>query len=619
MADAAVISVDPPLFPAADYDSGLSTPPFDTAFFSEDANRNDAVIDDLDFGFDFDFSFDDLYLPSPVELDDLLNPTKIQEFGSQPGEDATFSQFASNVDQFRAVSNSVSSELRHISGDADFSCNPSSNGSGLLNPVSLELESQQISGYLNVPSPESKGSNPETSEDCGGDMKVPNMSSPESRGSGNCRSNVSADSNNCATRSVSSSADLNDKFNRIRVVSQKVKLEDPSRRKVNSSLKRKKDSENLPNNDVESNQCKKSNFNSTNSNKNNDNGGLSEEEEKKKTRLMRNRDSAQLSRQRKKHYVEELEEKVKMMHSTIQDLNVKISYFVAENATLRQQVGSGGSVLPPPMAPPPPGIYPHPAMMYPWMPCAPPYMMKQGSQVPLLPIPRLKPQLPVQEPKASKKTENKKNEGPKTKKVAGVSFLGLLFFFMLFGCLVPMVNVRYGGVRETLTGGESYARDEFYAKHHGRVLMVNGTVYGEKYGDERDLSSKNNVHGDQIGHDNIGKPMCNESEPLVASLYVPRNDKLVKIDGNLIIHSVLASEKAISSHEKGGADNVLVLGNFGPPVPVPIPGVRIDGVRHSHLKALGTGSDVVGRKPNATNGGLQQWFREGLAGMGSTW
>ncbi|KAL6539749.1 hypothetical protein OROHE_011520 [Orobanche hederae] len=567
MADAAVIFVDPPLFPAADYDSGLSTPPFDTAFFSEDGNRNDAVIDDLDFGFDFDFdfSFDDLYLPSPVELDDLLNPTKIQEFGSQPGEDATFSQFTSSLDQFRAVSNSVSSELRDISGDADFSCDPSSNGSGLLNPASLELELQQISGYLNVPSPESKGSNPETSENCGVDMKVPNMSSPESRGSGNCRSNVSEDSNNCATRS----------------------------------------------------KCKKSNFNSTNSNKNNDNGGLSEEEEKKRTRLMRNRDSAQLSRQRKKHYVEELEEKVKMMHSTIQDLNVKISYFVAENATLRQQVGSGGSVLPPPMAPPPPGIYPHPAMMYPWMPCAPPYMMKQGSQVPLVPIPRLKPQLPVQEPKASKKTENKKNEGPKTKKVAGVSFLGLLFFFMLFGCLVPMVNVRYGGVRETLTGGESYARDEFYAKHHGRVLMVNGTVYGEKYGDERDLSSKNNVHGDQIGHDNIGKPMCNESEPLVASLYVTRNDKLVKIDGNLIIHSVLASEKAISSHEKGGADNVLVLGNFGPPVPVP--GVRIDGVRHSHLKALETGSDVVGRKPNATNGGLQQWFREGLAGMGSTW
>ncbi|KAL6532862.1 hypothetical protein OROGR_013822 [Orobanche gracilis] len=614
MADAAVISVDSPMFAAADYDSGLSTSPFDTAFFPEGGNRNDAVIDDFDF--DFDFAFHDLYHPSPDEIDDLLNPTEIQEFSSQPGEGATFFQFASNVDQFRAVSNSVSSELRHICGDADFSCDPSSNGFGLLNTASLGLEShsQQISGYVNVPSPESKGSNPETSENCGGDTKVLNMSSPEYPGSGNCGSNGSDDSNNCATRSVSSSSDLNNKSKRIRVVSQKVKLEDPSRRKVSSSLKRKNDSESLLNNDVESNQCKKSNFNSMNSNKNNNNSGLSEEVEKRKTRLMRNRDSAQLSRQRKKHYVEELEEKVKMMHSTIQDLNMKISYIVAENATLRQQVGSGGSVPPPPMAPPPPRIYPHPAMIYPWMPCAPPYMMKQGSQVPLVPIPRLKPQLPVQAPKANKKTENKKNEGPKTKKVAGVSFLGLLFFFMLFGCLVPMVNVRYGGVRETLTGGESYASDEFYDKHHGRVLMVNETVYGEKYGDGRDFSSENSVHGDQIGHDNVGKPMCNESEPLVVSLYVPRNDKLVKIDGNLIIYSVLASEKAISSHEKRGADTVLMVpGDFGPPVPVP--GVRIDGVRHSYLKALGTGSaDMVGKKPNTTDGGLQQWFQEGLAG-----
>ncbi|GFP83813.1 tgacg-sequence-specific DNA-binding protein tga-1b [Phtheirospermum japonicum] len=596
MADATVIAVDPPPLPTTDYDSGLSVPPFDTAFFSQGDNQNDAVMADIDF----DFSFDDLYIPSADELDDLLNPVQVQDFGFPSGQDAYFPQIAPSVDQFHAVANSDSSELRLVSGDADYSCDHSSNGSGVRNSASLGLE--QIPGYLNVPSPESNGSNRETSEDCGGDAKVSNWPSPESQGSGNCESNVSEDSNNCATRSVSNSPNLNTKSVRMGVGNQKVKLDEQSKSMSNSSLlKRKKYSEELPYNAVESSKCKKSNCNLENSNNDNNDSVLSEEDVKRKARLVRNRESAQLSRQRKKHYVEELEEKVKTMHSTIQDLNVKISYFMAENATLRQQMGSGGggAAPPPPMAPPPPGMYPHSAMMYPWMPYPPPYMMKQGSQVPLVPIPRLKPQQTVQVPKASK---NKKNEGPKTKKVAGVSFLGLLFFVMLLGGLVPMVNLRYGGVRETLTGGESYVGGGSYEKHHGRVLMVNGTSYG----DGRDFSSKLNPDG--------SVQSCNGSEPLVASLYVPRNDKLVKIDGNLIIHSVLASEKSVSAHgEGGGGDTGLAVhGNLGPSVPVP--GMLIGG-RLPQLKALGPGSaDEVGKKLNATDGRLQQWFREGLAG-----
>ncbi|KAI3472391.1 hypothetical protein Pfo_029512 [Paulownia fortunei] len=584
MADATVVSVDAPPLPTTDYDSGLSVPPLDTAFFSQHLigndgaqgdNQNDFVMDDLDF----DFSFDDLYFPSADELDDLLNPTEVIEFDSQLGEDANFPQFAPNVNQFNAVFKSTSSELRHISGDGDFSGDRSSNGSGVLNSASPGLESHQISGYLNVPSPESNGSNRGISENCGGDPKVLNCPSPESRGSGNCGSNVSEDSNNCVPRSVSSSPNSNNRSIKIGVVNQKVKLEEPSKNNVNGSLlKRKKDCEDLPNNTVESriNKYGKSNCNSDNNNDNN--GGLSEEEEKRKARLMRNRDSAQLSRQRKKHYVEELEDKVKMMHSTIQDLNAKISYFMVENATLRQQMGGGGAV-------PPPGMYPHPAMMYPWMPCAPPYMMKpQGSQVPLVPIPRLKPQQLAQAPKVSKKVESKKKEGPKTKKVAGVSFLGLLFFIMLFGGLAPMVNMRYGGVREILTGGESFVGVGFYEKHYGRVLMVNGTDSGEKYGDRMDFSGKRSVHcGQRVVR------LCNGTEPLVASLYVPRNDKLIKIDGNLIIHSVLASEKAMSSHGKGGGETGLAVpGDLGPSIPVP--GVRRNGARHPHLKALGSGS-----------------------------
>ncbi|GER25969.1 BZIP transcription factor family protein [Striga asiatica] len=526
MADTTVIAVDHPPLTIDDYDSGLSVPPFDTDFFSQGAQgdgQNDAVVDDLDF----DFSFDDLYLPSPDELDDLLNPSQIQEF-------------AAHVDQFPV----------HILGEG---CNLgyiSSDDAGISNSGSPVLEPHQIPGHLSVPSPESNGSNHETPENCNDDVKVTSWPSPESRGSDICGSNVSKESKNRINRSVDFSPSPNNSMsNETAMANQKAKSEELSKMKIrSSSLKRKKDSENPEN-----------------SNSSNNNGVLSEEDEKRKARLMRNRESAQLSRQRKKHYVEELEEKVKMMQSTIQDLNTKVAYFMAENTTLRQQMGGNISA-------PPPGMYPPPSMMmYPWMPC-PPYVTKQGSQVPLVPIPRLKPQQPAQAPlKAPKKVENKKGERPtKIKKVASVSFLGILFFFMLFGCLVPIFNVRYGGVRDTLTIGGSY--DGVFEEHHnGRVLMMNGT------------RSRDNV-----------------TEPLVASLYVPRNDKLVKIDGNLIIHSVLASERTVSSSEDTA---IAVRGGLSHTVRVP------------ELRAIGSGSaDRVERKLSATDGKIQQWFQEGLAG-----
>ena len=158
---------------------------------------------------------------------------------------------------------------------------------------------------------------------------------------------------------------------------------------------------------------------------------VNEDEEKRKARLIRNRESAQRSRQRKKHYVEELENKVRIMHSTIAGLNNKISYMLAEHAALRQQLsGCGMCQLPPP------GMYPHPSMppmSYPWVPCAPYVVKSQGSQVPLVPILRLKPRQPASAAR-SKKNEGKKAVG-RTKKVASVSFLGLLFFITLFGGL----------------------------------------------------------------------------------------------------------------------------------------------------------------------------------------
>ncbi|XLS54924.1 hypothetical protein HN51_004679 [Arachis hypogaea] len=67
-------------------------------------------------------------------------------------------------------------------------------------------------------------------------------------------------------------------------------------------------------------------------------------------------------------------------------------------------------------------MYPHAAHMafmpYTWMPCAPYVVKPQGSQVPLVPIPKLKPQQPASS--KSKKSEGNKSE-VKTKKVASIS------------------------------------------------------------------------------------------------------------------------------------------------------------------------------------------------------
>lgn len=305
-----------------------------------------------------------------------------------------------------------------------------------------------------------------------------------------------------------------------------------------------------------------------------------DEDEKKKARLLRNRESAHLSRQRKKQYVEELEEKVKSMVSTIADLNGKISYFMTENASLRQQL-SGGVVGP--------AMYPMAPMPYPWMPCPPGYMnYSRGSNVPLVPIPRVRPQQPAPAPKVKK--PSKGDSKTKTKKVASVSLLGLLFFMLLFGGILPMVSVRYG------TAG-----NKFGAVHKGTVF---------KFDHGRVLQQSNSSNG-------------NTSEPLVASLYVPRNDRMVKIDGNLIIHSILASERAMASNSVEGPktseeETGLVVHGSHPPYPTPGPGSN--DWRHPHLdrnhngrqRALGSGSSDF--TPIGADGRLQQWFREGLAG-----
>ncbi|KAA8517357.1 hypothetical protein F0562_017637 [Nyssa sinensis] len=651
--------------------NSLPIPPLDPTIFSEDLTLPDNFISDLgafddDFE-DFDFTFDDLYLPS--ENEDFLTtfPASIEPAGSN-----TVQIYSDPIPNVPRVSNSPSpesdgfdqghseTEMCQISGDK------SSSGARVLNSPSpgpcqvSGSRSSNSSGILIVTSPESGGFNrecsPESGNKCSDVARVLNCPSPDweahnpevsgpssSQGSGNCGSSEalnypSPDSGNCA-RSVSSSPNF--AHNPINgFVDQNIKLEGLGN---NLLLKRKKENEDV-NSESRTSKYRRSNGVDS-ANPSHGLNATSQEEDKKKARLMRNRESAQLSRQRKKHHVEELEDKVRTMHSTIQDLNAKISYMMAENASLRQHL-SGGAMCQP--AVPPPGLYPHPPMApmgYPWMPC-PPYVVKpQGSQVPLVPIPRLKPPQPVL---ASKP---KKTEG-KTKKVASVSFLGLLFFILIFGGLVPMVNVKYGGMQNVVSGRPNYIGNSFYDQHRGKVLTVNSHLNGTdqnigtglsngKFSTGKDFTNSRHHEGghtrgagsnvepkEQGSHPFPGSNEFvhsgNTSEPLVASLYVPRNDKLVKIDGNLIIHSVLASEKAMASREAPGMKSdretgLAVARNLAPAIPV---SERNNG-RHPLMyrspterqRALASGAaEKDNLYSKMADGKLQQWFREGLAG-----
>ncbi|KQK06265.1 bZIP transcription factor 39 [Brachypodium distachyon] len=320
------------------------------------------------------------------------------------------------------------------------------------------------------------------------------------------------------------------------------------------------------------------------------------EDTRRAARLIRNRESAQLSRQRKKRYVEELEEKVKSMHSVINDLNSKISFIVAENATLRQQLSSGGGSCPPP------GVYPPapmPGMHFPWVPG---YALRpHGSHVPLVPIPRLKPQQSVSATKVTKKHENKKavdsKSKTKTKKVASVSLIGLLLFVLLFGAFVPGFNHNFG-----MRGGSDSTMFRSFGHPPGRVLSFTnhgkGTKGGSNNSDMIDVDSGMMMaNGDSTEQ----KHAPNSSETLPALLYVPRNGKHVKINGNLIIHSVLASEKAVahtaSKHNNGQSD-------------IDHKETSVAIARHLSLP----GNNMKPQEKSPVDGPLPQWFREGMAG-----
>ncbi|XP_074320530.1 bZIP transcription factor 17-like [Silene latifolia] len=527
---------------------GLPTPPLDDGFplFPElDDVTVDFGVDDFPFDVDFDLSFDDLSFADNLLQQPEPNSDPISYDVSEDPANPNFCNLGNNqtLDDVR-VYDSPSMEA-----------NPDPNSSAGSNVGCSKSNSGVYSG-----------------NSCDPDVSSSHLLINNNSNDNAINSDLSRQMTEIEEGKTSNQSYRNDNSN-------------DSSSKCVSKSKRKKGIEKDRAAETRSSKYRRSNSNVNatvlSSDDNLEGGG--DEDEKKKARLIRNRESAHLSRQRKKQYVEELEEKVKSMVSTITDLNGKISYFMAENATLRQQLAAGG------VGPP---TYPMAPMPYPWMGYPPAYMVKpHGSSVPLVPIPRWKPQQPTPAPKVKKSSERK------TKKVASVSLLGLLFFMLLFGGLVPMVNVRYGGVQK------------------GSVFMVDKHVDRLPHGDGRF------GHGRVVQELNSSKG-GNTSEPLVASLYVPRNDKLVKIDGNLIIHSVLASEKAMTSNMAVGPttseETSLAIHGSYPPYPTPGPGSNdwryphLDRNQNGRQRALPSGSTDF--TPVGSDGKLQQWFREGLAG-----
>lgn len=589
--------------------NNTALPSFDSFFNDSDP--------DLDFLGDFEITFDDLdNLPIPSETDDYLFHDACN---------------ADGVPISHVIDNSPESGASVVSGDQ------SPGVSRFLNLDSVadddEKENSVDVKVLSFSLPETENENTENSYR---EREESSNGPVSSQGSGNGGSGV-YEAMNSPERDVSS-------FHENENVKEDVKLEgsvvkgcDLKRKKENSHESAENRTSKCSRRSLSMERTEQQQFQQQ---AQSGFDGIEDEDEKRKARLMRNRESAQLSRQRKKHYVEELEEKVRSMHSTITDLSSKITYVMAENATLRQQL-SGGVMCPPPppgaaMYPPHPGMAPMP---YAWMPCAPYVVKPQGSQVPLVPIPRLKPQ-PTAAASKSKKSESKKSE-VKTKKVASISLLGLFFCIMLFGGLVPLVDFKFGGLVDNVSGRSSYVSDRwFYGHGGGKIWPVNGHMNESGRNGEAGfpngrfgISDRNNYErGRKLGEEMNDRKdsSCfghrdNASEPLLASLYVPRNDKLVKIDGNLIIHSIMASEKAMASQDAQGRKEKSETGLAIRDSALAIPEVGRNRGQHPNVyrvsaeqrRAIGSGSTKTLKdhmKSSATDGKMQQWFREGIAG-----
>ncbi|KAL0922938.1 hypothetical protein M5K25_006969 [Dendrobium thyrsiflorum] len=434
--------------------------------------------------------------------------------------------------------------------------------------------------------------------------------SPATSGSINVSSPESGNSANCSTES---SAD--------------VKQEDEKNGRVTKLMKKREE------------ECAKSNMNPRSSKFRRSEdfsscvfNAASKEDEKKKTRLMRNRESAQLSRQRKKEYVEELEEKVRSMNSTIAELNSKISFVMAENASLKQQLGVSGTTAFSPGVYSPPSIVP---MNFPWAPYPAFAFRQQVSPVPLVPIPKLKSQQAAAS-QTAKKTEKKRES--KIRKVASITFLGIFFFVLIVGGLIGRVDHRS---EESRNVGAATIKNGLLGSPNGMVLSVSGRTRSltgsEQFGFNNGQYSKVGVdtsfQNGKVGPKDKSWPSNslmitqNSSESLPALLYVPRNGKHVEINGNLIINSVLATEKGVAEVKSrdqpkkpsgnDGIETSLVIANLDSRMALSTRDIsgrtKSYGSSAEYQRALASDSeDAV--MDTSQDGFLQQWFREGMAG-----
>ncbi|KAG0579191.1 hypothetical protein KC19_4G080100 [Ceratodon purpureus] len=336
--------------------------------------------------------------------------------------------------------------------------------------------------------------------------------------------------------------------------------------------------------------------------------GGDEDDEKRRARLMRNRESAQLSRQRKKVYVDELEGKLRTMAATVAELNATISHLTAENVNLRRQLGYYY---------PAPGVCPRPGMPMHVMPMGPyPGMvagrpMYPGGQMPPVPIPRIKTQTPARSSKRPKSGTTKEGGDKKRTKLkaagaASMAVMGLLCVAMLFGSIdqglnssngvddyTSVGNVRVGGRVLTswnegvnplnITGLSSWnsgvgwqpLEPGEYGPEREGVPSVHTRLAAEKLQYENDKSQgiKKAVFESSIRHpidgnttltssaspdyfNSVKAPLLmgsdgiptNTSQSFSASVFVPGANGLVKVDGNLIIQAVMAGDEAAKKH-----------------------------------------------------------------------
>ncbi|KAF3671111.1 hypothetical protein FXO38_06768 [Capsicum annuum] len=107
-----------------------------------------------------------------------------------------------------------------------------------------------------------------------------------------------------------------------------------------------------------------------------------------------------------------------------------------------------------------------------------------------VPISKPKPQAATLTPKVNKKVEKKKSE-VKTKKVASISFLGVLFFMVLFGGLVPLLNLIFST--------KKICCKQILARPVGQVLLSisssckSNTTTAMDFKNTKDVSCKNSA------------------------------------------------------------------------------------------------------------------------------